>query len=393
MMEMACVSFDKVRLQFYVKKGKRRAKIINQLLEKPATLFGVTLLGVNISLQVGSECARRFYLALGLSPDFAPLTQTIVVLLFAEGVPLFAGRRYAEHVAMLGAPIIYFFSLLFWPLIMVIEQITRFVNWLIRVKARSPLEITLEEFQKVLEEHEEGSRPAFSEEDRAFKTCVANIFSLKGKVAKDLMETIAKVRSLEASSKVGKARRLLSSSYSTFIPVYKLHLHDIVAIIYPRDLLRLDDEAKIEAHWKAPWMIAENSPLLDILAQFRQNSQSVGVVLNAVGETIGFLTLDGIIDVILGLTESTEGEKEVLLPYHDLLIERSFPGKTKVAMFYKQLGPSLQRKDGQTLEELLEELQGGTLIIDSPVRMGSLELTLVSDPIIGQRKIYVKTLS
>ena len=75
MLEMACVSFNKVRLQYYVSKGQKRAIWLSYLLNHPALLFGTTLIMVNAALLIGSECSRKFYDSLGLSPDWAPLTQ------------------------------------------------------------------------------------------------------------------------------------------------------------------------------------------------------------------------------------------------------------------------------------------------------------------------------
>jgi len=117
MLEMAMVSFNKVRLQYYVAKKSKRAQWLSYLLDHPARLFGTTLIGVNAMMQMGSEMARRFYLSVGISPDWAALTQTIIVLIFAELSPMLAARRYAEHVAMLGAPIIFLCSIVMTPFI------------------------------------------------------------------------------------------------------------------------------------------------------------------------------------------------------------------------------------------------------------------------------------
>lgn len=65
MQEMACVSFNRVRLQYYAYKGNRRARYLSRLLHHPTTLFGTTLIGVNAAMQLGSEFARRFYLSIG----------------------------------------------------------------------------------------------------------------------------------------------------------------------------------------------------------------------------------------------------------------------------------------------------------------------------------------
>src|ERR1700722_3738597 len=75
MQEMASVSFNRLRLQYYVSKGIKRAIWVQSLLQNPARLFGTTLISVNIAMFIGSECARRTYAALGLNPDWAPLTQ------------------------------------------------------------------------------------------------------------------------------------------------------------------------------------------------------------------------------------------------------------------------------------------------------------------------------
>ena len=91
--EMACVSFNKVRLQYYVSIRSRRAIWINYLLKRPSRLFGTTLIGITASLVVGSECSRRFYESIALDPDWAPLTQVPLVVIFGELAPMFAARR------------------------------------------------------------------------------------------------------------------------------------------------------------------------------------------------------------------------------------------------------------------------------------------------------------
>ena len=102
MLEMAAVSFDKARLQYYADQGKRQARWLHFLLEKPARLFGTTLVAVNTALQIGSECSRKFYMSLDLSADLAPLSQIVLVVVFAELAPMLAARKHSEHVVMLG---------------------------------------------------------------------------------------------------------------------------------------------------------------------------------------------------------------------------------------------------------------------------------------------------
>src|SRR5579862_3451905 len=95
--EMACVSFNKVRLQYFASLGKKRAIWLSELIQQPSRLFGTTLIGIASSLQIGSEFARKFYESIGFNPDFAPITQVFLVLIFGEMVPMFAARRHPEQ--------------------------------------------------------------------------------------------------------------------------------------------------------------------------------------------------------------------------------------------------------------------------------------------------------
>lgn len=393
MMEMACVSFDKIRLQYNVKNGDKRSILLNKLLENPTYLFGVTLFGVNTFLQLGSEASRRFYLSVGLSPDIAPVTQVVLVLLFAEIVPMFAGRRYAQNIALLGVPILYFLSVIFRPIIILFDLLTTFCTRLFSAEERSPLSITLGEFQQVLQDREEGERaPKHDESDEDFRTNISSIFSLKEKQVRQLMQPLSSAQIVSSSSKVGKVKRLLAKRYASFIPIYHEHLHDIVAILYPRDLLRLEDAALVQPHWKTPWFITEASSIFDILTQFRSNNQSVAVVLNSDGHAVGFLTLDRIVDEILGVSDNWDSLEDTAPHIHDVMINRSFSGDMKVAIFNELNDVFLDFEEEETLEERFERELGQVPSKGSSVRIGRFELTLLSDALIGERKLHVKTL-
>lgn len=88
MLELAAVSFNRVRLEYYVSKKIKRAVWLHYLLQKPSRLFGTVMLGVNVALQVGSQSAREFYSSIGLDPNWAPLSQVFLVVILAELTPL-----------------------------------------------------------------------------------------------------------------------------------------------------------------------------------------------------------------------------------------------------------------------------------------------------------------
>ncbi len=250
MAEMACVSFNKVRLQYYVSRQNKRAIWLSYLLHHPALLFGTTLIGVNTALIVGSECSRRFYMALGLSPDFAPLSQIVLVLIFAEIAPMIAGRRYAEHVSMLGIPILFFFSVLFRPVIWSLDLFCRFVNRLIGHPVAAGAYLSREELQNMIEERDETILSESSK--REFNTVVASIFTLKNKTAKDLMLPLTQVPLVPSFCSVKEMREILQDKPISYLPIYHRTSQNIVAIAYPRDLLRLSENKKIKDYARPP---------------------------------------------------------------------------------------------------------------------------------------------
>lgn len=390
MIEMACVSFNKVRLQYYVSKGKKRALWLSFLLHHPAYLFGTTLIGVNTALVVGSECARRFYASLGVSPDFAPLTQIILVLIFAEISPMFAGRRYAEHVAMLGLPILYFFSICLRPIIWCLDWLCKGVNRIIGQKAPPGVYLSREELQNIIEEREETV--ALKPSSKEFNTVVSNIFTLKNKIAKDLMQPLSQIPLVPSFCTIAEMRELVEKKHITYLPIFHRNAQNIVAIAYPRDLLRQSDSKRIREFSRNPWFISENSSILHILKQFRRNNQSLAVVLNEKGLATGILSLDEIVDEIFGQSDEWMSFGEMLPRAFHVLVDRTFPGETRLEDFNKQFSVHLAYEDTETLEELMSRILGHPPSKGESVRIDQFELSVEESPLLGHTEILVRTI-
>jgi len=389
MLEMACVSFNKVRLLYYVNKNKRPAIWISKLLKQPAQLFGTTLIGVNTALQIGSEAARHFYISLGLSPDWAPLSQVFIVLIFAEIGPLIAGRRFAEHAAMIGAGILYFLSIVLKPIIWLFDLLCRFVNRLLGQTGDVGLYLTREELQKILEEREEGALQHAAGED--FNPIVSNIFSLKAKTAKDLMQPLEKEILVPSTCTIKEMRQLLNAHFTPYVPIYHRNERHIVAIAYPRDLLRLQEHKKVQDHARPPWFITEKTSILQILKQFRKNNQSVAVVLNETGHAIGLLTLDEVIDEIFGQFDRWMSFGEMMPRMHHVIVDRTFPSDMKIAEFNRQFRVHLSYEGDETFEELMTRILGHPPEKAESVRLDQFELTIEEAPLLGEKMVAVRT--
>lgn len=389
MLEMACVSFNKVKLQYYVSKKQRRAIWLSYLLKHPALLFGTTLIMVNAALLIGSECSRKFYVALGLSPDWAPLTQVFLVLIFAEISPMFAGRRYAEHAVRIGIPILYFCSMILKPFIWLLDLLCKSINKLFGSSSESGLYLSREELQNIIEEREETY--STTEDKDQFDAVVSNIFTLKNKIAKEVMTPLDKNLMIPSTASIENLRLALADRYMPYVPIYHKEYKNIVAIAYPRDLLRLSDQKKVRENARSPWFITDSTSILQILKQFRKNNQSIAVVLNDSGHAVGILTLDDIIDTIFGRKDQWLSTADIAPRAHHVVVDRTFPGDMKLKDFNETFKVHLEYEDAQTLAEVLIKALEHAPSKGESVRIDQFELTVEEASLLAIKTVSVRT--
>jgi len=388
MVEMAIVSFNKVRLQYYVNKGDKRAVWIHKLIQKPSRFFGTTLLGVTISLQVGSECARQFYYSMGLNPDLALITQFFLVVIIAELAPIFAARRYAENVSMLGSPIIYASSLVMAPIVWTCGVITNaFIKLFAGTQQEPDLFLSRDEIQRIVEEQEE-SLPV-SGEKGDFNLIVSNIFHLKNKVAKQVMVPLDKIKMIPSTATIGEVRQLQAKVSVSFLPIYHRYRSNIVAMAFSRDLIRIPDNRRARDNAKSPWFITEQTTITQILNQFRHNNQHVAVVLDEKGQAKGILSLEDILEEIFEESDASFVEQPV---EEQLVIERSFPGEMKISEFNSAFHANIERDGAETLEELIVNHLGAHPHQGESVRIDRFEFTVEESNILGIKTISVRTI-
>jgi putative hemolysin len=376
MLEMACVSFNKVRLQYYVFKGNKQAEWLNWLLNNPTRLFGTTLLGVNIATVCGSEFAREFYSAIGLDPDLSPLTQVLLVVIFGELAPMFAARRYAEHVVMLGIPIIYASAKVLSPIIWAISTISKLFNKIIGgIEAHGNIFITQEELLKILEEQDEEK---IGVEGEDFNAVTTNIFSLRQKNVKQVMEPLDKVSRISSNATVAQIANVLQNqtSESDYVIIYHREPTNIVGVVSARDLIRAPENKRVRDFAQPPWFVTQNTSLLKILNLFRGNNEVVAIILNEQGKAEGVLHINDIIEEIFGIKNVSEETNSMLF------LERTFPGSMKIGDFNAQFDVILDKRENMTLSELIFEAlghhpKGGESIFIDPFELNVEETSLL----------------
>lgn len=391
MVEMACVSFNKIRLQYYVSKGVKQAIWLNYLLQHPSHLFGTTLIGVNIATVVGSECARQFHSAIGLSPDLAPLSQVILVVIFGELAPMFAARHYPEHVALLGVPLLYASAKIMSPILFVVSWISKIANLVTgKNEAVENIYLTQDELKKILEEKTDES--IGGSESAEFSAITTSIFSLRNKNVRQAMQPLSLSTALPSNATVEQMENLLAKTGIEFVPLYHREISNIIGIVYPRDALRSTENKRIRDYARPPWFVTETTTMTQILKQFRTNNENVAFILNHQGKAIGFVTLNDVISEIFGKISFAPAQETQKHLKKLMIIDKTFPGTMTVGEFNKRYHVLLDDDPTLTLSELIEGHLGRRAEKGDTVYLAPFELTVKEATMREIKSISVSTL-
>jgi CBS domain containing-hemolysin-like protein len=381
MMEMAAVSFNKLRLQYYVSTGIKQAIWLNYLLHNPSRLFGTTLIMVNIATVSGSEFAREFHQALGINPDFSIFSQVILVIIFGELAPMFAARRYPEHMVMLGIPLIYITAKIMTPFLWLLGIISKGFNYLIGGKeSDTKLFLSQEELLKILEFKDD-------KENHEYDTVAVNILNLHKKEALDIMSPIDDSLLLASNATVLQAKEKLCKTKVNYLIMYHKSPQNIIGILFPRDMIRAPDNKKARDSLQTPWFVTKNTKVSELLQQFRLNNKNVSLVLDKKGLSCAIIDLDDVMEEIFGETRHPATTLK-----NQFMLERTFPANLTVLEFKELYDIALDVDMNLTLSELIvERLQAHPEVHDS-IYIAPFELKVLEIGMQGIRKVSIRTL-
>ena len=389
MMEMACVSFNRLRLQYHMSRGHKRMQWLFELLQSPYRLFGTTLLCINIALQIGSECSRNIYMSLGLSPDLAPLTQVLLVVIIAELTPMFAARRHAEHVVMLGIPILYASSKLLKPFIHLLAAIARLAKKLFFKHATIESNFLMQRDELIKTVEGLGEQETSERHRDEFTRVVHNIFSFKVKRAQHIMEPLNSIQLLPSNCTVGYMRNILKQTLSDTLPVYHKERANIIGIASPRDYLTANNTTRIREHITPPWFLSYDTPITDILQEFRRNNENLAIILDQAGSAIGIIELQ---DVLEEIFEEKLYHTSSVKRAPESLIERTLPANMTIEEFNTTFATKISIEGVETLAQLLSETLGHSPQKGESIRIDRFELTVEETTLRGAKTLSVKSL-
>ncbi len=304
--ETALTAASRARMHSMEKDGDARAGTVNRLIETRDRLIGALLIGNNLVNILGSALATSLFLRLfgEAGVVYATLAMTALLVVFAEVLPKSWAIASPDRFSMAVAPLVRVFVAVFGPLSWVVNGIVRRILRLFGVNLAHDAAMLSahEEIRGTVEVlHREGAVEK-GERDR-----MGGLLDLAELEVSDIMVHRTNMRTINADDPpVDVVREVLESPY-TRMPVWRGETDNIIGMIHAKDLLRAlheidNDPARVDITKIAskPWFVPDTTTLQDQLNAFLRRKQHFAVVVDEYGEVEGLVTLEDIIEEIVG---------------------------------------------------------------------------------------------
>ena len=389
--EYGLVTSRRTRIMELEHEGNRRARAVLRITSDPQRFIAAMQLGVTISsLAIGAlgeqVLARRFdtFMATFLAVILALLIVTYLHVVIGELVPKGIALGHPEATALAVSTPVRWFFIVMKPLIWLLQQSTNVALRALRLEppgaeheAHSEAELRM-----LLSSSAEQGEIEHSEQEMLYK-----VFDFADKEVVDVMVPRPEVVAISIELPPEDALKAVLESPFTRYPVYRESLDDIVGILHIRALIEAmhDDglgSVDLEAIVRPAYMVPETKDLGALLAEFRRTNQHLAVVIDEYGSMEGIVTLEDLIEEIVG-----EIEDEFDLP--DETVERidddtiRVDGTFTIDDFNERFKCDLPHEDYHTLAGFVFGLLGRTAAPGDEVAHDGLSFRV--DSVEGQR--------
>lgn len=356
MSETAMIAANRHRLQHQAKHGGGGAKRALALLASTERLLGVILLANNLvnagAATLTAYLAGRLFGEGKLALAGGTLVITFLILVFSEITPKVLAANYADRLA----PLV---SYVLAPLLRLCAPIVWFVNLFVqglllllglRARTESTAALTREELRTLVLE---GKRLLPDKHH----SILVNLFDLERVTVNDLMAPRNQVEAVDLSDDERTLREQLATCYHTRVPVYERQFDDVLGILHVRQVLSLLSSEELtqtglRSILRPAYFIPAGTPILAQLQAFQENQQRLGLVVDEYGEILGLVTLEDILEEIIGeFTTTAPGVADGLRREADGSV--LVPGTMPLRLLNRKLATSFPLDGPKTVNGLL----------------------------------------
>ncbi len=317
--ETCLTTVNKVRMQSMAENNTKNAATVLKLIEKPTQLLSGILIGNNIVNLTASSLTTSYAIRIsqrnGLPISASLLTGaatailTIMILIFGEIVPKSLATINAEKLALIYAKPVYALTQILRPVSFLMNQISFGLLKLLRVNVSPRPAITENELLTMVNvSHEEG---VIESEEREM---ITNVVDFGDSLAKDVMVPKMDVEFANVELTYQELMECYGKKKFTRMPVYKESRDNIIGIINLKDIFFYEgshEDFKISDVMREPYFTYEYKKISELFFEMKQESIPMAIVLDEYGATAGLLTIEDLIEEIVGeIRDEYDGYEE-----------------------------------------------------------------------------------
>jgi Mg2+/Co2+ transporter CorB len=388
--ETAMMAFNRYRLKHLVSEGDRAALRVAELLKRTDRLLGGILIGNTLAITgattVAGFIAARLFGEETLVVFLTPLVVGFIIIVFSEITPKVIGATHPERAALLlSMPV----KMALWLLDLPAWFINLFARPLLRLFGIKPGQetdtpkLSPEEIRTLVLE-------SSSFMPKKHLAILLNLFDVGAVTVQDVMLPRTRIESVCLENGMETVSRQLATSHHMRLPVFRNHEGELAGVLHLRKILSalyagsLDEQALLEV-LDDPYYVPATTPVLTQIQYFQENKERIALVVDEYGELMGLVTLEDIIEEIIGKFTTTLPSATPLLAW-DGEGAATAEGAMAVREVNRALGLSLPTDGPKTLNGLIvEHLQ------DLPEGDVSIRVAGVSMEIVHAQGRTVKT--
>jgi len=298
--ETALTTASQIRLQSKADEGNKRALKVLKITSDMSKMLSAILVGNNIVNISASALVTA--LAIGIwgrnSIGIATGILTLLVLIFGEISPKTVASKYPETISMAYSGIISVLMKLLTPVIFIINMISLGLMKLFRIDVnKTNISLSTSEIRTIVNaSHKNGEL-----ESDAHKV-INNMFDFREAQAKDIMIPRIDMTFVSVECTYDELLEIYEKDKFTRLPVYQNDTNDVIGIINMKDLLlvRDTDSFDIRAIMREPFFTYEHKNTAELFIKMRDESISITIVLDEYGDTAGLITLEDLLEEIVG---------------------------------------------------------------------------------------------
>jgi putative hemolysin len=320
--EIALVSVKRQRIEQKAQRGHRSAQTVLNLLKNPEDFLssvqvGITLIGIVSGVYGGATLVNDVLPIIEkyepLKPYAPQLAYVLIIglityfsIVIGELIPKTLAMRNAEKVALGVAPIVSVFTKLMYPFVWLLAVSTNLFNRIFGIKETGEENVTEDEIRYMIKTA--GKQGVLEKEESELHQ---NVFSFTAQKARSLMTHRSDVDWLDINDEFKTIEKEIRSSNRSKFLVCNGEIDKILGTISVKDFFENKDNPNFQLQdiLKEPIYISESRYSIDILKTFRQRKQYMGIVIDEYGMTEGIITLQDLIEPIVGdLPETGEDD-------------------------------------------------------------------------------------